>query len=506
MWAIIVVDLERGVIVGSRDRLGIKPLCYAFDGDRLLLSSEAKAIAAVQHGGARIAATRFRQFLTGFPQASPGATFFEGIEQVPSGTWFEIPLGTRIDTLSFRSFWDLRPFTSPEAVLRDPDPAGTFGELLRDAVRSHVVADVPVGALLSGGLDSSTIARLMATDRSRAGDAPPKTFSITYADPAMDESRWIGSVIAQGGLDATCEQLDASRVFDLTRSVVAAQGEPLLGWELIAQYRAFQLAREHGVIVVLDGQGADEVLGGYPFYETLLVRGLLSRMRLFEAAAEIAALAKKYNRPLLRMWWGHLFAPSRARRLAAMSNQYAWLPSYGDPQFRGEEADAGASPDALNRILYLQTRQTNLPAVLQYEDRNAMAHSVEARVPYLDHRLVELAFRLPQEWKIHRGDRKRILRQVAREILPDDVIARQDKKAFVSNMSWFDVRAHADALHELLADAKTLESAGLRIESLRDFVSGYLDRSHDDGPAVWRLYTAWLWLKQFRLSAPGNAS
>src|SRR5687768_10208411 len=177
MWAIVIVDLDRGTIVVSRDRLGIKPLAYAFDGDRLLIASEPKAIAAVQKSGAGIDMKRFHRFLSGYPQPSPLVTFFEGVQQVPPATWFEIPIGSRVDALPMQTFWNLRQFTGDDAALNG-DAGPTFDALMRDAVRSHLVADVPVGALLSGGLDSSTIARLMSIERQKIGGEVPRTFSI----------------------------------------------------------------------------------------------------------------------------------------------------------------------------------------------------------------------------------------------------------------------------------------------------------------------------------------
>ncbi len=479
MWAIVIVDLERGVIVVSRDRLGIKPLSYALEHDRLLIASEPPALAAVQRDGARIDAERFALFMRGFPQASPLATFFHDVAQVPPATWTELPIGSAIRSLTFHPFWDLRPFTADGMVLRNGEGPHRFAELMHDAVRSHLLADVPVGALLSGGLDSSTIVELIAQERRRRGEAPPKTFSITYRDPSMDESPWIQSMIRQGGLDPTIAQLEPDEMPVLADRVVAAQGEPLLGLELIAQYRAFQLAREGGVTVVLDGQGSDEIFGGYPFYERVLVRDHLHNGRLLSAAAEIRALATKYERSFARSVASHLRDLIRP------------------PRRPDDLVDGGESSSALNRLLYAQTRETNLPAVLQYQDRNSMAHSLEARVPFLDHRLVELAFQLPDEWKIHRGDRKRILRDFARPLLPRDIIERRDKKAFVSNAVWFDLRQHPAAIGGLLDDAATMEQAGLDTAAMRAFFRQHMNRENDDRLRAWRYYTAWRWLKRF---------
>lgn len=499
MWAIVIVDLERRKVICSRDRLGIKPLLYAVDGRRILLASDAQAIASARRSGAVPDPARVATFLAGLPQLEPTATFFDGVRQMPAASWCEFDLDRPLHDIRFNTYWDPRPLTAADARLGETEAATQFRELLEDAVRRHLIADVPVGALLSGGLDSSTITRLMALQRVAVGGEAPRTFSITYSDKSMDESPWIDAMLAQGGLHPTLLRLDPADFFDLAPQVVAAQGEPLLGHELIAQYRAFQLAHDHGVTVVLDGQGADETLGGYPFYEATLVRDHLKHLRVLDAWSEAAPIARRNGVATARLLLAltrDIIQGREKERLVART-RYPWLTAAPPPP---PESNAGLARDALSRLLYVQTRWTNLPAALQYEDRNAMAHSVEARVPFLDHRLVELSFRLPPRLKIHRGDRKRILREFARPILPVAVTSRTDKKAFVSTNSWFDPRRHEDAVRSL-PDAPFFENVGIEREPLRRFVDAFMRREHDDRLAIWRLHTLRLWLAQLRTGA-----
>jgi len=509
MWAIVIVDLERGVLVGSRDRMGIRPLAYSIEADRLLIASEPQAIAAVRNGGPTMNAGRFRQFLAGYPQPSPNVTFFDGIEQVPFGTTFEVPLdGRRITSLAPRTYWDLRPFTSDDLALGTSEAFSMFEALLPASVREHAVSDVPVGSLLSGGLDSSTIARLWSGELARSGLPPLKTFSIVYDDEEMDESPWMKPVVAMGGLDATFVRFTPDEAFSLADAEVAAQGEPVLGWELLAQYRVFQAAREAGIVVMLCGQGSDEIFGGYPFFEPVLVNDRLRHFELFQFAAEVRALAKKYDISVARMAWQTVAGPIRLRRARSSGGRtYRWMPD-GPPLPPWDDSlfDGGESHRGLNRLLYAQTRVNNLPGSLLYEDRNGMAHSLEARVPFLDHRIVELAFRLPQEWKIHRGNRKRILRKFSESLLPPKVIGRRDKRALVSTRTWIDLRAHAQTFEEMLADTATFDAAGFHVDEVRQFVRDFLGRQHNDILAVWRIYTAWLWLRRFRPVAPRSAA
>jgi asparagine synthase (glutamine-hydrolysing) len=488
MWALLFVDLERGVLVGSRDRLGIKPLFHARDGERVLIASEPQAIAAVQRGGCAVEAARFRGFLEGRPPRGTDLTFFRGVHPVPAATVFEIDVSRPPGVPVFRRFWDLGGF-APDSHARFEDAKEELLALLRASVRGHSQADVPVGCLLSGGLDSSMLARVLAA----SSTTPPPAFSIVYDDPALDESRYVDAVLDGGGLRGVRETLAPARAFELTDAVIAAQGEPLLGFELIAQYRAYGLAREHGAVVVLDGQGADEILGGYPFYEGVVLRERLAELELLDAARELRCLARKHEARVASVLRSHVLAPLK-RRLAPV--RYAWLePDSRAPRAAGERS---LDPWALNRLLYEQTRHTNLPAVLLHQDRSSMAHAVESRVPYLDHHIVELCFRLPPSFKVGFGARKKLLLEAARPYLPPAVIERRDKKAFVSTTTWLPLRDHAEALRALASAPRLLELPWLRRGPLGQFVEGYLNRAHDDTLAVWRLYTAARWLERFR--------
>ena len=153
---------------------------------------------------------------------------------------------------------------------------------------------------------------------------------------------------------------------------------------------------------------------------------------------------------------------------------------------------------ALNRLLYDQMVETNMQSSMLHQDRNSMAHSVESRLPYVDHRVVELAFRLPIEWKIHRGERKRVLLEVGRKLLPPEITERKDKKAMVSTGEWIDLRAHRDAIEDAatsLRDCPLIDA-----KRMQRFVGDYFARRHKDTLAVWRLYTASRWLDRFRPS------
>ena len=284
MWAILIVDLERKVLVGSRDRIGIKPFYFALDRERLLFASEPWAIAQVQSGGPAIGATRFFEFLSGYPPQSAALSFFRGVHPVPAGTWFEIDL--QDDRLSvadphFQRYWNLADFRCDGTpAMTFPEAADRFRELLKASVAGQSLADVKVGSLLSGGFDSSTIVMLWSEAAAARGSQRPDTLSIAWDDPAMSERPNIEAIAAKAGSDSHILELSARDVWAAVDDVVQAQGQPLLGQELIAQYHVYRLARQQGDIVVMDGNGLDELQAGLPTYEMEMVLE-----RLPEAAA-----------------------------------------------------------------------------------------------------------------------------------------------------------------------------------------------------------------------------
>jgi len=485
MWAILIIDLDRGLIIGSRDRLGIKPFFYAVDDDRLLFASEPKVVAAAMRGGARAEPYRFTEFLRGTPPQSATRSMFEGVHPVPAGTSFVLDLRNPRPPL-FERYWDLTEhFHEPHQW---PGAVEALEMLLTESVREHMVADVPVGALLSGGLDSSVIVRLMA-GIATAGPRP-RTLTLAHDDPRLDESHFARAVVDQGGLDATMDRFSSESGFALADRVVAAQGEPLLGFDLIGHYRMFQLARQHGIKVALDGLGADEIFGGYPFYEAIHIINRIARRQWIGALRDVRGAASRSRRSFPRLLGGHARAVLRNRRSPARPSWLIDVPA--------ATGDVSSPPfpetkSALNRLLFEQTVSTNLVSTLLHQDRNSMAHSIESRIPYLDHRIVELAFSLPESWKISRGERKRVLLHTARRFVTPVVTERTEKRAIVSSARWIDLRAQPGLLDSLaVAPIPYVDP-----KRLRAYVQDFATRRHDEVATMWRLYTASLWVEHF---------
>jgi asparagine synthase (glutamine-hydrolysing) len=494
MWAIVIADLPRRRLVASRDRFGIKPLYWARDGARLLLASEAKQILRARDARPRAHAPVLARWLRG--QRLPGLddSFFSGVRAVPPATWFEVPFDAE-RAPSFRSYWDLAAFWCPDPsrALAYPDAQRRLRETLAEVVASQDVADVTVGCLLSGGLDSATLAALLA--RSRTAGRKPVTFSFGLRDDPRSELPFVDALIAREGWPNHQAGLDAAWLAAHAPRAVRALEEPPLSLAALAQYRVFQLCREHSATVVLDGHGADEVLGGYPYHQRTLLLDRARRLRLGDLAREIRAIAAAHGeRPLAVL--REMVRPGLARRA---QDGPAWIDrAYGgsdDEERRAALADRGRDPSLVNRQLYGDVKWGNAKIVLAFSDRNAMAHSVEARVPYLDRRVVELAFSLPDGHKVGGGERKRVLRDVARDgLLPREITDRADRLGFSVPDADL-LRESAPALDPFV-DGVLGAPCLVRAQAERewsDFRKGRLvDRSR-----AWRLAALGLWAAAF---------
>jgi asparagine synthase (glutamine-hydrolysing) len=508
MWAILIVDTERRRLIGSRDRVGIKPFYFAMDDGRLLFASEPWAVAHVQREAAAVEPARFFEFLSGYPPRSSELTFYRGVKPVPAGTWFELALDRPARDIRFEAYWKLSDFHSGNGrpLPTFADASAKFSELLMHSVAGQSLADVKVGALMSGGLDSSTIVMLWSELARQRGSQRLDTISIAWDDPQMSERPYIEAIAAKAQSDSHILELSHRSVWSSVDDVVRAQAQPLLGQDLIAQYHAYRFARQNGDVVVMDGNGLDEVQAGLPSYEAQMVVERLQRLDLVNFVAELRAIARNYDRSYAGVLRSYVYTPLRRNfREAKALPEYPWLDIHGcdtaDPAWiAGATADRGNDPSHLNRILYREARHTNIPAVLMHSDRNSMAHSVEARFPYLDHRLLEHCFSLPPEYKVGFGRRKRLLYEVAKTRLPKMVLENKQKMRFVLMNSWMPLRGeHAGAVREASRHPAFAKFAYVDQVRMQAFVDDYLAERHDNGYAVWRIFTASRWLDIFGL-------
>jgi asparagine synthase (glutamine-hydrolysing) len=490
-WGFLILDLRRRKLIGSRDRLGSRPLYYGEQAGSLIVADHAQAVAQGWAAQPDIDCAHLRQFLRGLPPQSPGPTFYRDVKTVPPATVFELDLGaSRVDA-QFRRFWHL----DLEGALNRPPPAFTtacrdFQDLLEDSIRLRSGEPHMLGCLLSGGLDSSLISRLVIQ---RLGFTDMRAFSLVYRDPQMSEWLNIEAVVAQGGLRSITTTPTAATLWASAEEIIRIQGVPLLGLDLIANWQLLQHAANSGCSAVLDGAGADEMLGATLTSQFALIRDALHGPQLPRLVRELRAAAQRRS---WRAAIGHyLVGPCRTEwKLRHGWQHYDWLIGTQGRVYRPPVPEA-AGLSAMQRAVRLQVCEQNVPTVLAYTNHNAGAAGLRIRTPYLDHRLIEYCFNLPGEYRAQIGVSKRILRQVAQQYLPA-ALFNSERRPMINSGRWMSLlRDHPDALREMAVSPMMNHQPMIDGVKMRRFVSDYLLKKHDDGLAVWRLYTSWRWLE-----------
>lgn len=434
MFAFVVVDHERRRMVMARDPFGIKPLFYADTGSGVAFASETKALLEIPGVSRRANPRKLYRYLT-VGLADDGAeTMLEGIRQVPAGHVAEWSLDGR-DAPRLSRFFALD--TEERAPASFEAAADELRALFLDSIRLHLRSDVPVGAALSGGIDSSAIVLGM---RHLEPSLEIHAFSYVADDPRISEESWIRLAGGRAGaLVHTTQATPDELVEDLDR-LIDAQDEPFGSTSIYAQHRVFRLAHEHGIKVMLDGQGADEMLAGYSNFLGTRLASLLRRGRYLEAFRFGRAAGRLPHSSTLELAThvgGQLvpraFRPAAKRVLGGLRRTPAtWLDStwfashdalHSAPQRPGD--------NGLLRAQLTDSMEQGLQALLRYEDRNSMAHSVESRVPFLTPALSTFLLSLPEEYILSPvGTSKSVFRAAMRGIVPDAILDRRDKIGF----------------------------------------------------------------------------
>ncbi len=429
MWAFAIIDLRERRLVLSRDRFGEKPLFYRHDRSSFAFASEIGALVA---GGAvrGVDEETLSSFLRHGVIEEGERTFFEGVARVPPGGALVFDLESH--DLAVSRWYALPAATGAELSVEE------FRDLLDDAIRIRRRSDVPVGTCLSGGLDSSAITAL--SSRQLNGEGEYHAFSAVYDDVGFSEAAYVKDAIAATGvIDHVVTPDGASLRQDLV-SFVRTQGEPTPSLGAYTQYCVARAAASAGVKVLLDGQGADELLAGYHYQAGTYLAEIWSERGLLAASSETRALARNTARS--PFWLGALAAyhrfpwPASARSaIRAYGVSQAVLPSDALTREFGSLARAGLKHQRSQWVDDERRRSlsvTSLPALLRYEDRNTMRFAVEARLPFLDFRMVDAGLRLSSSALFRGGWTKSILREAVSGLLPSSIVRRRDKLGFAT--------------------------------------------------------------------------
>ncbi|HEB49500.1 MAG TPA: asparagine synthase (glutamine-hydrolyzing) [Desulfobulbus sp.] len=504
MWAFVIHDARHGRLFCSRDRFGIKPFYYARDGERLYFASEIKALLAAGVPAAPDEPQVFRYLAYGQLDVDE-KTMFRGILQLPPAHCL---VRERGDWRVWR-WWRLPDAANTlDHAMTPGEVQERFRELFFSAVELRLRSDVPVGALLSGGLDSSAI--VSAIDhlaRTRGPGTDIRTFTASYPEARIDESGYAAEVVRRTGIANTLvfPNSHGNLAGDIAR-VIRHQDEPPLTMTAFAHWYLMEEIGRQGIRVILSGQGADELLAGYVeqfsgyFLADLLLAGTFTRF-----LREAALLRRRSNLPL-RLLLLQLGKAAMSRRLSSLVKSLfrERAIQHLDPEFVRRNRRAAAVPppepmrrySRLNRQLHRSFIQESIPRILHYEDRNSMAFSIEQRMPFLDYRLVEFLFSLSNRQKMGNGTSKLILRRALRGVMPQAIVNRHSKLGFtVPQARW--LGEMRDQVEELFSSAAFDSRPYWNGDRIRKLYRAMGTRGGGTDIFLWRVMACEIWHRVF---------
>jgi asparagine synthase (glutamine-hydrolysing) len=498
MWVFALWDVHRGRMLLSRDRLGVKPLYYRVAEGGIVFSSEIKGIAAVRRlTEANLG--KVHDYLAYGYRTNDGETFFSGVNELKGGHHLIWEKGK----ITINQYWKL-----PERELQpDRDEASwcrEFTELLEDSVRLRFRSDVPVALLQSGGLDSSAIARIVDDSISGGKLGPESVTAFTARFPGyeLDETPTVLELMK------SCPGIKLQQLViggeDLARHLsdfAYQMDEPVYSTTSFAHWSLMKEVRKQGIKVVINGQGADEALAGYGRYAIgyRLLDCLLESPGQFLRQAHAARSTMGFG---IRMLGAQLVKAAVGRRIASI-----WRSRHSErthlalsPQFRVAHRDqlpdlkATLEPHNLDRHLRGQLELYGFNQILHYEDHSSMAHSVEIRSPFIDYRLMEFAFRLPDAMKIDMGVTKRVLRGAFRDRLPGEIIGNGKKIGFnTPSCEWF----RSEGIQALLTDLFSSKAFNSRKIWRGHYIKEQFERENWLKFPLWRFINLELWARAY---------
>ncbi|MDP9161361.1 MAG: asparagine synthase (glutamine-hydrolyzing) [Acidobacteriota bacterium] len=506
MFAFAIWDRRKRRLFVARDRLGIKPLYYRYDGTAFLFGSEIKTLLRYNGVKAEFNRSSLAEYLA-FGYVAGNHTMFSGIEKLPPGHTLELAEDGK---LTITPYWDLTVTPDIDHKPRE-HYVNSYRQLLEECVASHLMSDVPLGVFLSGGLDSSAVAALTTKIRRE----PIETFSVGYGEEQFSELPFARQVAEHIGSKHHEVQLGREQFFDALPKMIWHEDEPIVWPSSVSLYFVARLARER-VKVVLTGEGSDETLAGYTRYAWTLMNARMDNVyraltpaflrhwvRIGINAVPLgASLHRKLEHTFLcrdGSSWPSFFYDNFYAAFSAAEE--AELLSDGARQAAGD-AYAGSmqfweksSGDMLHRLLYTDIK-TYLLELLMKQDQMSMAASIESRVPFLDHVLVEFAASIPGKYSVEGLSGKCILKSAVEDLLPRSIVYRQ-KMGFPTPWAYWLAGPQLDDLERLLFEPRTLERGLFKREAIRRLFGEHRAGHRDHGNKIWRLLNLELWHRVF---------
>ena len=510
MFAFCLWDREKGTLFVARDRFGIKPLYYFISDRGVAFASEIKQFTGLHGFRAKANLKRVTEFLAYGAQDHTDETMWDGVRQLRGGQCVTLDAngGTPPRELPIRQWYELRPADPFDGTFEEA--TARYREIFMETVALHLRSDVPLGSCLSGGMDSSAIVCAMNGLLKEEGRGEiQNTFSCCFDEPDCDERPFMRAVEDYTGARP-------HHIFPKPEEALAAldrmiwhQDEPVNNASVFSQSTLFAAVKAAGVKVMLDGQGGDEQLASYPQFFGPHLLGMLTRGQFAGAAHETQRFRELHGWTIgdtaksLLFWFGPGWINDLNRSRKKRLKQPGWL-AWDELTSRGVELGApwgraagGRAPVTTEWLSRMMLTVTTLPMLLHWEDRNSMAHSIEARVPFLDHRLIEFTLSLPDSFKTKDGVTKRILKSAMRDAMPEKVVARTDKKGFATPEELWLRSDPGGGFRAALLYAARENPAVLSAPGVETEFDLFLQRKRPFSNVFWRMITLGIWARRF---------
>jgi asparagine synthase (glutamine-hydrolysing) len=514
MFAFVIWDRQKHKLFAARDRLGIKPFYYRWHNGTFLFGSEIKAILAYPGVHAEYDSSTLAEYLA-FGYIAGDSTMFRSIRKLMPGHTLELD-GSGEPHI--QQYWDLT--VQPESEVRPEQYyVQAYRQQLEQAVSSHLMSEVPLGVFLSGGLDSSAVAALTARIRRE----PIQTFAVGYAEEEFSELPFAREVARHIGSEHHEVRLSREEFFDTLPKLIWHEDEPIVWPSSVSLYFVARLARER-VTVVLTGEGSDETLAGYTryawtlknarmdsVYRAITPSGLRSLIRQGIKASPLGAnLYRKLEHTFLvrdgaswpSFYYDNFFSAFSALEQSALLTPEA-MERAGSAYDGSMQYWNHASGGLLHRLLYADIK-TYLVELLMKQDQMSMAASIESRVPFLDHVLVEFATSIPEKYAIRGLAGKYILKQAVEDVLPHSIIYRK-KMGFPTPWAWWLAGPQLGDLEKMLLEPRSMERGLFRPDAVRQLFAEHRAGHRDQGNRIWRLLNLELWHRVFVDQETANA-
>ena len=495
MWAFALWDDRKKRLFCSRDRFGIKPLYYLFDGNTFLFGSELKQLLLSDNGSEINEKMFYRLMKMGSFLYYNDETLFTQIKTLPHSHFLTFD----DENIQVSRYYDLPIAKFESSELTFSQAVESYRDRLTESVKLHLRSDIEVGSCLSGGLDSSAIVALAA----RMTGQPIRTFTAYYSEPAaMDERKWVR--VLRDNLRIESYEISprpADFISDFTR-ITHLQEYPLIGSSPLSQYYVMKLASEQGIKVVLDGQGNDEINIGYAHSSYRYFADLLSSGRFKTFVSQFGNYLKTSDNKSRR----EKIAKTLLTAVLPESVRYGleikhYLPNIMTADFDtsdliGNLQDLPTSK--LSTFLYHLIMTIYLQTLLHFEDRNSMAFSIESRVPFLDHQLVEFLLSLPADYKIEGGVSKKLHREGMKGIVPAAILNRNDKVNFATPAESIWLRGEMkEFVRSVLWSSSFRQRGFFQTEKVYRLYDRFMKGRSDLGGLLWKVVACEIWFRQF---------